>query len=180
MARKCTICYHKDRELINLMIASGTSNRSVLVQFPDLSLGAIQRHKAHIVPKISPREITSMVLEPAVRTMPTRTTGVDIPKILSQIETLVDESQKLVDTFNLSDEDGKFIGTANDVKAKSAAINSLKSTLEFITKLFGLLSPDGISPGYLKLQEDHEHMKKFVMERLCDECRAKLIRDLEE
>ncbi len=53
MARECSICVHSERESIDRMIVSRVSNRSILAQYPSLSLGAIQRHKKHIPKHLS-------------------------------------------------------------------------------------------------------------------------------
>lgn len=169
-----------DREKIDALIISGASKRSVADQY-GLSPTAVQRHKKHILPQVSPDEITTTVLEPAAQIIRSRsaTDGFDIENLFHKMEVMVEKSFQIVDKYEMLDPEGKFIATPADVKAKAAAVNSLRGSLEFISKMFGLISPDGISPGYMQLQEEHEKMKKFILEYLCEDCREKLLQELQ-
>jgi len=63
MGLKCTICNHPARSDIDRMIVSGASNRSVVAQYPDISLGAVQRHKAHIPAHLAEAKHAEMVTQ---------------------------------------------------------------------------------------------------------------------
>ena len=182
MSRECTICNHPKRKKIDEMIVHGESIKHISIRF-GLSRGAVQRHRQnHVLPPVSPETVAVTVLNPVAETIRTQPVinGFDIENLFHKMEVMVDRSFQLVDKYEMLDPDGKFIGTPADVKAKAAAVNSLRGSLEFISKMFGLISPDGTSPGYLQLLDKYEKQKKFLLEHLCDNCTTELLKYLED
>ena len=53
MGRPCTACRHPDRVEIDRDLASGVSYRNVLEHAPDLSLGGLSRHHAHLARELA-------------------------------------------------------------------------------------------------------------------------------
>lgn len=182
MARECTICNHPKRKKIDEMIIQGKRITAIAQQFA-ISKDAIHRHKKnHVLPPVSPETVAVTVLNPVAETIRTQPVinGFDIENLFHKMEVMVDRSFQLVDKYEMLDKDGKFIGTPADVKAKAAAVNSLRGSLEFISKIFGLISQDGTSPGYLQLLDKYEKQKQFILEHLCEHCRVEFIKFLEE
>lgn len=186
MGRKCTICTHPKRKEIDELLVSGEQSKIIARRY-DISEKALSRHKNdHLLIRSPPSEVIETVIAPITPKVkvynpkvkvykPKPINGMDLEKLFVKIELLVDESFKLVKDYQLIAE----AMTPNDVKAKATAINSLRGTLEFISKLFGLVSSDGTSPGLLKLQTEHEKMKQFILNEVCDDCRVRLIQRLE-
>lgn len=181
MGSKCTICIHPKRKKIDAAILDGESRRSIANRF-GVSEAAVQRHKKHILPKVPAEVVAVAILDPATETIKAKPEirGFDLDGLFDKMQVMIDKNFEIVEKYELLDPEGNFIGTAADVKAKASAITSMKGTLEFIAKMFGLISSDGVSPGYLQLQDRHEKMKQFVMEHMCDDCRVEFLKHLEE
>ena len=182
MSRACKICNHPDRKEIDEMLVMGVSYGTIAKRF-GCSKPSIQRHKTnHLIPKIPPEAVALAVLDPVnipVNTIP-KVNGFDLENMFEKIQVMLEKNFELVDKYELLDVDGNFIGTPADVKAKAAAISAMKGTLEYVSKLFGLVSPDGVSPGYLQLKDKYEKQKQFILEHLCDDCRVDFVKFLEE
>lgn len=183
MSRECTVCKHPKRSKIDKMLADGIPYGTIAKQF-DLSKQALQRHKTkHLLPQQVPPEIVAVtVLDPATETIRAKPgiRGFDLDGLYHKMEVMVEKNFEIIEKFELLDEEGNFVGTAADIKAKAAAITAMKSTLEFIAKMFGLLNQEGTSPGYLELKDRYEKQKQFILEHLCDHCRTEFLKYLEE
>ncbi len=115
MARECTICAHPAREAIDQMIVSGASNRSVVAQFEHISLGAVQRHKAHIPPHLAKAKQAQVVTQ--------------ADNLLSDLQYLKGKALSLLNQAEAS----------QDLRACASLIGQARQTIETLAEVRGEL-----------------------------------------
>lgn len=121
----CGPCYHRNRQRIDQQIIERVPYRTILKENPDLSLGAISRHKAHI------REALAEAM--ALRTVEGSERG---SALLDRVESLLDEAKGILSTAK----------TEKDLTAAVAAVNACTRLLELCGRLDGsLVQPN--APG---------------------------------
>lgn len=114
----CGPCYHRNRQRIDSQIIDRVPYRTILAENPDLSLGALSRHKSHI------REALAEAM--SIRAGESAERG---SALADRVESLLDEAKGILSTAK----------TKENLTAAIAAVNACTRLLELVGRLDGTL-----------------------------------------
>jgi hypothetical protein len=114
MPRKCTVCGHAEHEAIGAALVSGESLREISNRF-DVSVQALQRHKAHIPTAIATAQEAVEVAE--------------ADRLLSTVRDLL---QSAIGTITQAEH-------AGELRTKLAAIREARETAKLLLEVYGEL-----------------------------------------
>lgn len=133
MARKCTVCTHPDRAVIEDALLAGVPYRNIAERF-GVSIAALSRHQADHVPAhlVKAQEAAEVA---------------QADTLLAQVRDLQARALSILDKAE----------AAGDLRTALSAIREARGNLELLAKLLGELQQEGtvnihLSPEWLELR----------------------------
>ncbi len=132
MPRKCQVCEHEQKAEINRGLLEGDTYRKLSILY-DISIGALQRHKAHMHVKMTKAQ-----------------EAIDVAaadSLLSQVKELLSKTNDLLTRAE----------QAGDLRTALQGVREARGCLELLAKLEGQLAQEGsiniiFAPRWLELR----------------------------
>lgn len=116
MGRPCTTCHHADRVEIDRDLASATPFRNILERAPDLSLGALSRHREHMAVELA----RAVAVERAVQA----------GSVLEQLADLAATAQRLLLRAEEAGRDSVALSAIREVRATLLSLGAVAAAIE--------------------------------------------------
>lgn len=132
MPRTCTLCNHKERDAIDLVLLEGQPYRRIATQF-NVSEAAVRRHRDHLPGTLIRAHEAAEVAH--------------ADNLLEQVRALQTRALSILDRAD----------AAGDLRTALSAIREARGNLELLAKLLGELQQEGtvnitLSPEWISLR----------------------------